>query len=1109
MSKERKTMTETTNRVGRRLSRGLKLLLLAGLATATSLAIAAPAGATPVWNLSLSHSGSNLAPGGTEELRVYLQNAGDTASEGALSLTVDLPPGLTRHSVVESDIFAAFFDLPPNGWACPGSPGDTTITCTHADPVKPGEWASSPYGGFTMMIVNVNVASDAPQSGTITATATGGGAAPDTASDPVTVSADEPEFGLNPDSWRADFFDPDGNTPDRRAGAHPYQATFEFDMNSIDDPLKSSPTPNLSYYFPKDSLRNIVVDLPPGFVGNPTAVAECSETQLNAAECPPSSQVGRIEFTMPGIGLNHHLRMHQAVYNMVHPKGVITDLAFAVGSLATVHIRATLDPSDYHVKTTVPFITEAGIVFDQKLTIWGVPGDPRHDFDRCIDPSNTAIGSTIAEEGQRCPVDANPKPFLTVPGQCGVNHQITIRGVDSWQSQGVYDTPQSWPPGGAQQTGCDQPRFDPEVQVHPISQAANSPSGLDVHIEIPQNLNPNALDTAHVKSTEIAFPKGMTVSPSFADGLQACSLQEVKLGTNEPVDCPPASRIGSVDLNTPLLPDPLEGSMFLAKQSENPFGSLLAMYMVIHDNEERAVLLKVAGRIDLDPTTGQILTRFDDLPQLPFEDFNLHFRSGPRAPLINPPNCGSHTIGIEVASWAEPNSPVDVSDTYRVTEGPNGTPCANNPADRPFDPKISGGTVNPQAGSFSPFLFRMTRTDADQELSQIGVTVPPGLTAKLAGIPFCPEAAIAGISSDLATGLGELNTPRCPPASQIGTVSAGVGAGSGPNYFPGKLYLAGPYKGAPLSLAVVIAGLAGPFDLGNVSVRTALHVNPETAQVRALSDPFPLIFHGVLLRVRDVRINLDRKDTALNPTNCNPLSIDAHITGTGGDILTTADDTVADRSERFQVANCAALSFKPKLSFKLKGGTKRGQFPAFQATLKARPGDANIAKSTVVLPRSEFIEQGHIRTVCTRVQFKAEACPEGSIYGHAKAISPLFDEVLEGPVYLRSNGGERVLPDLVVSLNGKIDVALAGFIDSVKGEGRVRNTFDVIPDAPVTKFVLNMRGGKRGLLVNHLDLCEVTSRAEVKLVGQNGKVAQSRPKMGTSCAGKGRRGRQR
>ncbi len=1068
--------------------------------------------AAPQWDLSLHHNEGHFAPGAINEYWLDVRNIGDAASSGQMKVAIAFPPGMSLHAVVDSGP-RGHLGNPPAGWSCAGSPGDALVTCTWiAAAIQPGAWASPPPisngGRAPGLLIDVAVAPQATGVLTPVASVSGGGAPDaDIEEEPTIVSPDPAKFGIVPETWKADFHQPDANTPVRQAGAHPYQADFAFDMNSIINAEASKDLPPAATAFRRvftssGTLRNLTVDLPAGFVGNPTALGECSEVQLNANQCPPSSQVGRIDLHVapPGIG-DAALDLHQAVYNMRHPRGVITDFAFSISAVITVHIRSGLDASDYHVTTTVPNTFETAL-YDQKLTIWGVPADPRHDIDRCTLSSEQGIGSTIRDDGSRCATDLPVKPFITMPGQCQQSDDITVRRVESWQDSGVYGPQMDWPQPGFQQTGCEKLRFDPRVSIHPVSQAANTPTGLDVHIQVPQNENPNALDTAHVKSTVVTFPKGMTLSPSFADGLQACGLDQIGLGTNDPISCPDASRIGTVDLTTPLLPNPLEGSMFLAKQKENPFGSLLAMYLVIHDTEDRGVLLKVPGRIDLDQKTGQIVTTFDQLPQLPFDDLSLRFRSGPRAPLINPASCGTKTIGIEVVSHAQPDVALDASDSYEVLEGPAGHPCVNSEAERPFDPKISGGTLNPQAGSFSPFLFRMTRTDADQELSQIGVTVPPGLTAKLAGIPFCSDAAISAISSELATGLGELGAPHCPVASQIGTVSAGVGAGLGPNYFPGKIYLAGPYKGAPLSLAVVIASLAGPFDLGNVVVRTALHVNPETAQVRALSDPFPLIFHGVLLRVRDVRINLDRNDLTLNPTNCDPLAIDAHLTGTGGDILTTADDTVADRSERFQVANCANLPFKPKLSFKLKGGTKRGQFPAFQAVLKARPGDANIAKSTVVLPRSEFIEQGHIRTVCTRVQFRANQCPAGSIYGHAKATTPLFDEVLEGPVYLRSNGGERLLPDLVVSLDGKIDVALAGFVDSVKG--RVRNTFDVIPDAPVTKFVLNMRGGKKGLLVNHLDLCEITSRADVKLVGQNGKVAQSRPKMGTSCKGKAR-----
>ena len=404
------------------------------------------------------------------------------------------------------------------------------------------------------------------------------------------------------------------------------------------------------------------------------------------------------------------------------------------------------------------------------------------------------------------------------------------------------------------------------------------------------------------------------------------------------------------------------------------------------------------------------------------------------------------------------------------------------------------------AGTYSPFLFRLSREDNEQELSQVTTVLPPGLVAKIAGIPFCPEAVIKSISTAEGTGAAEAAHPACPAASQIGSVSAGLGAGPGPNYFPGKAYLAGPYKGAPLSLAVVAPGIAGPFDLGNVVVRVALYVDPNSTQVKAVSDPFPTILHGVILRVRDVRLRFDRPQTTINPTNCSPMSVNGLITGVGGSLLSTADDSLFAASTPFQVGSCSDLSFKPKLAFRLFGGTHRGSHPKFKATLTMPPGGANIASTSVALPHSEFLDQGHIGTVCTRVQFSSgggngEGCPAASVYGSATAKSPLLDETLTGNVYLRSSSHE--LPDLVVALKGKIPVNVVGRVDSVNGG--IRNTFEMVPDAPVDTFTLTLAGGNKGLLVNRRDICKAPAKATAKFNGQNGDKVTLHPELKSAC----------
>ena len=479
----------------------------------------------------------------------------------------------------------------------------------------------------------------------------------------------------------------------------------------------------------------------------------------------------------------------------------------------------------------------------------------------------------------------------------------------------------------------------------------------------------------------------------------------------------------------------------------------------------------------------------------------LSLKGGVRAGLVNPQTCGRKTIEATFYSWQDPATPHTVKSSYDITQNPNGTPCHNTLGERPFKPDLEAGTVNNVAGFYSPFILRLTRTDDDQELAQLSVTLPQGLAAKFAGVSICPDAAIAQAISRTNAGDGALeqSTPSCPASSEIGTTEAGAGVGVPLTFVPGKVYLAGPYKGAPISMVVITPAVVGPFDLGVIAVRTAVSIDPQTAQGTALTDPLPLIFQGIPIRLRDIRVRLDREDFTLNPTSCAGKQIEARVTGTGEDPESTADDSSARLASRFQAADCASLGFKPSLSFRLRGGTSRGSHPKLKAVLRMPSGGANIAAASVVLPHSEFLDQSHIRTVCTRVQFAARHCPPGSEYGRAMASTPLFGQPLKGPVYLRSSNHE--LPDLVAALRGPasqpIEVDAVGRLDSVNGG--IRTTFAVVPDAPIKSFTLAMQGGKKGLLVNSANLCTGTHSASAKFRAQNGRTSTLHPPMRSSC----------
>jgi hypothetical protein len=618
----------------------------------------------------------------------------------------------------------------------------------------------------------------------------------------------------------------------------------------------------------------------------------------------------------------------------------------------------------------------------------------------------------------------------------------------------------------------------------------------------------------------------MAVNPSQADGLDACSTERIGLTTSigespihfskAPDSCPDAAKLGSVEVTTPLLAqygaenklqldpetgkpilEPLHGSVYLAKPFANPFGSLVAIYLSIND-PPTGTIAKLAGRATLDPATGQITTRFEENPQLPLEDVRLHLFGGARGALITPPACGTHTSTSDLTPWSAPEGqdahPVD---SFQTSAIPGGGACPGTEAAAPNQPTFSAGTLAPQAGAYSPFVLKLSREDGSQRISTIDTTLAPGLTGKLAGISSCSEAQIAQAAGRGHPNQGAIEqaSPSCPAASEVGTVIVGAGAGSNPFYVQGHAYLAGPYKGAPLSLAIVTPAVAGPFDLGAVVSRVALNLDRDTAQIHAVSDPLPTILDGIPLDIRSIALKMDRPNFTLNPTNCDPLAI------TGG--ATSLLGQTAALTQRFQVGGCKGLGFKPKLSLKLLGGVKRSATPRLVANLTAKPGEANIASAQVKLPRAAFLDNAHIKTICTRVQFVADTCPPGSIYGKASARTPLLDYPLSGSVYLRSNPA-HTLPDLVAKLKGPdtqpIEIDLAGKTDSVKAA--LRNTFEAVPDAPVSSFHLELFGGKRGLVELSRNLCAHTYRAEVKLTAQNGKTFDTTPVVGNSCKGK-------
>jgi uncharacterized repeat protein (TIGR01451 family) len=1072
----------------------LGLLLLAA-APASQAAIG------PKWRLD-SMSNTTAAPGGEARYTIQLTNVGDAklnAATQAFSFTGTLPAGFS-YSKVEL-VRGSVAKL-----SCVASVG-ASVSCTDVKDALTAPSESVPKNiAVFRIIATVNggeVALGSRPAASFNIAGGNGVNSPSTVDPTLIAEAPEP-FGL--DAFDISAADEAGATS-TEAAAHPDSFNTYIDFNT-----ELSPVPLQGDLWPVQPTKDIVAELPPGFIGNPRTVETCTAALLanapiNAALplCPPASQVGQVTLRSNGGGSLDSAYSNVPLFNMVTPPGSAARFGFTVNGSVITFDSVLRSGGDYGISVNSRSISEALALQGTTIEFWGVPASHSHDSERAC-PGEQAP----QRGGHHCEAETAEKAFFRNPTSC-TGPLTTTAHIDSWYDPGAWSgnypdlsdpawktdssvshegpgypsAPEEW---GAQvgMEGCGEVPFEPTFTATPTSHSADSPSGLDVSITVPQEAltEPVAIAQSDLKDARVLLPQGMSVNPSSAGGQGACTSAQIAINSPEPANCPDNAKIGEVEVQTPLLDHPVKGGVYLAAQGDNPFGSLLAMYLVI-DDEASGVVLKLAGHVVANEMTGQLETAFTNQPQLPFEALHLDLFGGPRAALRTPAACGTYATTGTLTPWSG-NAPVPVSSSFQIDQG-----CGGG-----FSPKLSAGTQNPLAGQTSPFTLRLTREDGTQELGGLSLTLPPGLSGFLKGIPYCPDSALAAVSGDLGTGVGQEGSPSCPAASQVGTVTVGAGAGTTPFFTSsGRAYLAGPYKGAPLSLAVVAPAVAGPFDLGSVVVRNALRVDPSTAQITAVSDPLPSILHGIPLDIRDVRVNLSRDHFTLNPTSCEPMAITSTITSTTG--------AAASPSQHFQVANCDQLGFKPKLALRLKGKTKRSGFPALSATLKMPEGGANIARAAVTLPPGLQIENAHIQEPCTRVQFNAEACPAKAILGRARAFSPLLDQPLEGPVYFRSNGGEHLLPDIVADLRGQIHVVLVGHIDSVEnkhtGVVRIRNTFETVPDAPVSKFTLSLFGGKKGYLTNNRNLCNSANRALVKFDAQNGKFADSTPKVKTDC----------
>ena len=878
------------------------------------------------------------------------------------------------------------------------------------------------------------------------------------------------DFGLVPGTSSVTARNADG-TVDTLAGSHPDSFTVHFQLNLEPDGNTQG-----------GRLRNIRFSFPPGFFANPEVMPQCPQQDVEDESCLPDTQIGVLHVTIKGLG-----EISGPIYNLVPPAGVAGEIGYDNQGFISRWFGSVLTEEGYGLGLDVlndP--VEASAV---TAIVWGVPSASEHDAERGVESFN---GGPPAHS------DSPPLAYLTLPASCGSRAPKTTIEMDSVQDPERYvtETVEMRDSGGnpAPMTGCDAVPFSPTVSAKTTSSLASNATGLGFELSLPnQNLlspRAGAITETEPRSTKIVLPEGLTVNPSVAVGIGVCTQAEYQAEqaeTSTGQGCPEDSKIGDIVAHTPLIEEAIEGGLYLATPYENTFKTLLAMYVVARANE-RGVLIKQAGKIELNPNTGQLTTSFDGLPPIPYSSFAVRLREGARAPLVTPSACGTyHTQTTLLPFSAEGETEARVLDsTLQVERGVDGGACPPGGLP-PFAPTLTAGTINNAAGHYSPVYLRIERKDGEQEITGFSTLLPPGLSGNLSGVPFCSEQDIQRAREQ--TGQEAESSPACPAASRIGHSIAEAGVGGVLAQTPGEMFLAGPFEGAPFSVVSITAAKVGPFDLGTVVVHLPLDIDPTTAQVRIPSGPadqIPHILKGVVIHLRSISVWIDRQDFTINPTSCDATNVADTIDGAGLNVASPADDTTAASNSRFQAADCASLAFKPSFAASTSAKTNRTKGASLHVKLTYPTGalgkDTNIKSVKVDLPKQLPSRLTTLQKACTAATFQANpaSCPAASRVGSAKATTPLIPAPLEGPAYFVSYGGAK-FPELVIVLQGygvTIDLHGETFID--EHTSVTSSTFHAVPDQPVQSFELTLPQGPNSALAAIGNLCQPTKTETVK-----------------------------
>jgi hypothetical protein len=1095
------------------------LIVPAGLAGASA------AEASAWWRLSSRMAPTNLPPGGKGVLDVLVEDVGNSGLSGAsspIAIADVLPAGLEIESFegVNPHRASRFRNAKEKAteWTC-AQPGEREVTCSTGMSMRS-------YEGLVLEIP-VRAQSTLPNHSALVNHASVQGGVTEGTGDavqgvsvarPLQISDQAVPFGLEADGFSLSP-EEEGGAIDVRAGSHPFQLTSTVEFNqTIEEVQEPGHEPVFAPGAPA-LTRDLSFNLPPGLLGNVTAAARCSDTQFAAFQvgnkCPPESAVGVVSVTLlePKLG---YVTLDVPLFNLEPAQGEPARFGFVADAVPVTLETAVRTGSDYGVTVTVNNATQAAQVLGAQVTFWGDPSSAAHDSSR---------GWTCLR-GEPCasPSERNDTALLTLPTSCTGPLYSSMEGR-AWNAEPIGGTFAFQDELGgplAALAGCPAIPFEPAIGVQPIEEvptearqppapitSASTPAGLAVSVTLPQQgtVQAGLLAQSDVRSTTVKLPEGMQLNPSAANGLQACS--EAQIGyqgpggedplepgageplrfSDQPVTCPRASKLGIVHIKTPLLDEELTGAVYLAEPAprgesgKNPFNSLLALYLLA-ENQTLGIRAKLAGQATLDPQTGQITTVFANTPQVPFEELGLQLFGGPTGSLTTPPACGDYNAQASFTPWTgTPTVNVSSQPVFSITSGPDDTPCASS---QPFSPGFQAGSTNPRAGALTPFSLTLQHADGDQALQGLTVHLPSGIAALLANVTPCPEPLAS--------------RDECTPDSLIGHSTAYSGFGPDPIGLPGRVYLTGPYEGAPFGIAVVTPAVAGPFDLGDVTVRSRINVDPNTAAVTITSDPFPTFVRGVPVDLKGIDVLVDRPNFEFNPTSCNPMSITGALTGVLG-----ASEKV---SSPFQVSGCENLPFKPVFQASTSGNATKANGASFVVKVASKGlGEADIEKVDLQLPKALPARLTTLQKACTEGAFDTNpaSCPEGSVIGTAIIHTPVLKNPLSGPAYLVSHGG-AAFPDVEFVLQGENITLVLDGKTAIKNQ-ITYSKFEAAPDAPFTTFETILPQGPHSALTSNVpakakfSLCGQTLQMPTEITAHNGAVIKQATKIAVQgCA---------